>query len=90
MTLYSLDRKYSIVVCPKILERLVDILFTFSKCSLEKLDRSLPYTEAVLLESMRIHTIAPFTVAHCALRDTQLQGYTIPKVTVHSAFIYLH
>jgi len=40
---------------------------------------NLPYTEAVLLESMRIHTIAPFTVAHCALRDTQLQGYTIPK-----------
>ena len=57
---------------------------------IEKLVRSLPYTEAMLLESMRIHTIAPFGVAHGALRDTQLQGYTIPKVTVHSAFIYLH
>ncbi len=40
---------------------------------------SLPYTEAVLMEAQRMSTIAPFTVPHYALKETQLQGYTIPK-----------
>lgn len=41
---------------------------------------SLPFTEAVLMEAQRMSTIAPFTVPHYALKETQLQGYTIPKV----------
>jgi methyl farnesoate epoxidase/farnesoate epoxidase len=40
----------------------------------------LPYTEAVLMEVMRMANIAPLTVPHCAMKDTQLQGFTIPKV----------
>jgi cytochrome P450 len=47
------------------------------------------YTEAVLMEAQRISGIAPLTVPHYALRDTQLQGHTIPKgsfvsVNLHS------
>ncbi|EFX62803.1 hypothetical protein DAPPUDRAFT_67675, partial [Daphnia pulex] len=42
----------------------------------------LPYTEAVLMEVMRIASITPLAVPHCAMKDTQLQGFTIPKGSV--------
>ncbi|XP_046454333.1 methyl farnesoate epoxidase-like isoform X1 [Daphnia pulex] len=42
----------------------------------------LPYTEAVLMEVMRIATIAPAGVPHCAMKETQLQGFTIPKGSI--------
>lgn len=32
------------------------------------------------MEVFRLSTIAPYTVPHYALKDTQLQGHTIPKV----------
>ena len=51
---------------------------------------SLPYTEAVLMEAQRLSSIAPFTIAHSAMVDTQLQGYTIPKVAIHSISIDPH
>ena len=41
---------------------------------------SLPYTEAVLMEAQRCSSIAPYAVPHYAVKDTKLQGYTIPKV----------
>ena len=41
---------------------------------------SLPYTEAVLMEVQRMGDIVPLSVAHQALKDTQIQGYFIPKV----------
>ncbi|XP_032796985.2 methyl farnesoate epoxidase [Daphnia magna] len=43
---------------------------------------SLPYTEAVLMEAQRCSTIAPFAVPHSAVKDTHIQGYTIPKGSV--------
>ena len=51
---------------------------------------SLPYTEAVLMEAQRLSSIAPFTVPHTAMKDTQLQGYTIPKVSLFSIIINIH
>lgn len=42
---------------------------------------SLPYTDAVLMEVQRMNTIAPVTAPHRAMKDTQLLGYTIPKVS---------
>ncbi|XP_046454405.1 methyl farnesoate epoxidase-like [Daphnia pulex] len=42
----------------------------------------LPYTEAVLMEVMRMSPIAPLAVPHRAMKDTQLQGFTIPKGSV--------
>lgn len=41
---------------------------------------SLTYTEAVLMESLRVSSVAPSVVPHLALKDTKCRGYTIPKV----------
>ncbi|XP_002740465.1 cytochrome P450 2U1-like [Saccoglossus kowalevskii] len=43
--------------------------------------KNLPYTEATLLEIQRFGSIAPFSLPHCALKDTSLDGYNIPKGT---------
>ncbi|XP_049762275.1 probable cytochrome P450 304a1 [Schistocerca cancellata] len=42
----------------------------------------LPYTEAILRETMRIQTLLPIGIPHAATEDTTLRGYTIPKGTV--------
>ncbi|XP_045035920.1 methyl farnesoate epoxidase isoform X4 [Daphnia magna] len=52
---------------------------------------SLPYTEAVLMEAQRCSTIAPLTPPHYAIKDTKLQGYTIPQgslvsLNLHAVF----
>ncbi|RVE41678.1 hypothetical protein evm_013666 [Chilo suppressalis] len=39
------------------------------------------YTEAVILETLRISSIAPVGIPHMATADTQLGGYDIPKGT---------
>ncbi|XP_046556085.1 steroid 17-alpha-hydroxylase/17,20 lyase-like [Haliotis rubra] len=45
-------------------------------------DRSnLPYTEAVLHESMRLHSVVPSGIPHKTLCDTKVGGYDIPKGT---------
>ncbi|XP_069696212.1 methyl farnesoate epoxidase-like [Periplaneta americana] len=41
----------------------------------------LPYVEAVLAELMRVSSTAPIAAPHRAERDTQLNGYFIPKDT---------
>lgn len=41
---------------------------------------SLVYTEAVLMETLRLSSVVPFTLMHCAMNDTKLQGYSVPKV----------
>ncbi|XP_070556067.1 steroid 17-alpha-hydroxylase/17,20 lyase-like isoform X3 [Ptychodera flava] len=41
----------------------------------------LPYCEAVILEVMRIRTIAPLNLAREALANTTIGGYNIPKGT---------
>lgn len=47
---------------------------------------SLPYTNAVLMESMRMATIVPNALPHRALEDIEVNGYIIPKVSL--AFVY--
>ncbi|XP_046326946.2 steroid 17-alpha-hydroxylase/17,20 lyase-like [Haliotis rufescens] len=42
---------------------------------------SLPYTDAVLHESMRFHTVVPSGLPHKTLCDTKVGGYDIPKGT---------
>ena len=52
----------------------------------------LPYTEAVLMETLRLSNTAPMSVAHRALSHTQLRGYSIPKVDRHQflrLFLYI-
>ncbi len=43
---------------------------------------SLPYTNAVLMESMRMATIVPMALPHTATSDLEIGGYKIPKVSI--------
>ncbi|XP_053696988.1 probable cytochrome P450 303a1 [Sabethes cyaneus] len=43
---------------------------------------NMPYSEAVVLESLRMFMSNTFGIPHRALRDTQLCGYDIPKDTM--------
>lgn len=40
----------------------------------------LSYLNAFLMEVQRKASIVPNAVPHCAVRDTEFQGYIIPKV----------
>jgi cytochrome P450 len=48
----------------------------------------LTYTEATILEIMRMTSIAPFALPKIAIKDTLLQGYNIDKGTV--VFFNIH
>ena len=43
---------------------------------------SMPFTQAVILETLRYHSLAPFAVPHVAKYDSELQGYLIPAGTM--------
>ena len=45
---------------------------------------SLPYTEAVIMETFRYTTIVPLSTPHKATIDTQLGGFDIPRGTMVS------
>ncbi|XP_045211464.2 cytochrome P450 1A1-like [Mercenaria mercenaria] len=60
-----------------------------SGCRIELRDKSrLTYTEATILEVMRMTTIIPFAVPKLTIKDTTLGGYDIDKGTV--VFFNLH
>ncbi|XP_028999457.1 cytochrome P450 1A1 [Betta splendens] len=40
---------------------------------------NLPFLEAFILEMFRHSSFLPFTIPHCATKDTSLNGYFIPK-----------
>ncbi|KFM70322.1 Cytochrome P450 18a1, partial [Stegodyphus mimosarum] len=48
----------------------------------------MPYTEAVILEMNRWKTIVPLNVIRSTLKDTELNGYFIPKDSQVLALIY--
>jgi len=41
----------------------------------------LPYVEATILEVLRYKTLAPLAITHCALKDTEVGGFFVPKGT---------
>lgn len=43
---------------------------------------SLPYCEAIVLESLRMFTMFALGIAHRCMKDTKLCGYDIPKDTM--------
>ncbi|KAM8861193.1 cytochrome P450 2B4-like [Synchiropus picturatus] len=43
---------------------------------------NMPYVQAVIHEVQRIANTVPLSVTHCAIKDTQLCGYSIPKGTL--------
>ncbi|ODM87155.1 Methyl farnesoate epoxidase [Orchesella cincta] len=52
---------------------------------------SLPYTEATLLEILRLSSIAPLGLPHRMLADTMFHGYFLPKdVAVFSNLYAIH
>ncbi|XP_055587549.1 probable cytochrome P450 304a1 [Uranotaenia lowii] len=51
----------------------------------------LPYCEAVIREGLRIDTLVPSGIPHVATKDTDLNGYKIPKGTVIvNSLDYIH
>ena len=48
----------------------------------------LPYTEACIMEIQRLGSIAPMAVPHRALKDVDINGYTIPKDTMVFSILY--
>ncbi|KAL0456319.1 UNVERIFIED_CONTAM: Trimethyltridecatetraene synthase [Sesamum latifolium] len=42
----------------------------------------LPYLDAIMMESMRLHPIATFLAPHCVAEDCKVAGYDVPKGTV--------
>lgn len=52
---------------------------------------SMPYLEALVLESVRVFMGRTFSIPHRALKNTTLQGYYIPKVSmpnIHDIMLY--
>ena len=48
----------------------------------------LPYTYAVILETLRMFPPAPFAVPHCATEDANLGIFRIPKGILHTFKAY--
>lgn len=77
---------------PEIQDRLhgeIDAVIS-SRDGLPSLDdkRHLPFTEAVILETMRIKTLVPLAAPHAVSRDKELNGYFIPKGTMVMVNLY--
>ncbi|XP_071960585.1 steroid 17-alpha-hydroxylase/17,20 lyase-like [Antedon mediterranea] len=41
----------------------------------------LPYTEAVIMETMRFGTVVPLSLPHCAIKDSTIGNYKVPENT---------
>jgi len=53
-------------------------------CCVVSVADSLPYVEATILEVLRYKTLGALGLAHCTLRDTEVDGFFIPRQTTVS------
>ena len=42
----------------------------------------MPFTQAVILETLRYHSVMPVAIPHVATCDSELQGYHVPAGTI--------
>jgi hypothetical protein len=49
----------------------------------------MPYMEAIVLESVRMFMGRTFSIPHRALKDSELLGYYIPKVSIKHCLPYI-
>jgi len=48
----------------------------------------MPYTEAIVLETLRMSSIMPFGIPHAAMKDISFHGFQIPKDSVILANLF--
>ncbi|CAG7821290.1 unnamed protein product [Allacma fusca] len=48
----------------------------------------MPYTEAIILETLRLSSMVPLGLFHCAMEDVHWRSYFIPKNTIIIANLY--
>ena len=53
-------------------------------------ESSMPYSQAVILETMRRHTLVPLSLFHETTCDTRVGEYFIPANTMVSSVIHCH
>ncbi|XP_005108420.1 cytochrome P450 2D26-like [Aplysia californica] len=72
-----------IIVNPKIQERIYAEICEVIGNDPPSFDhkRQMPYTEAVILETLRYCTVTPLLLPHCAREDINFEGHFIPKGT---------
>ncbi|GAU92107.1 hypothetical protein RvY_04232 [Ramazzottius varieornatus] len=71
----------------KIHEELDRVVGASAEVTLDQRE-ALVYTEAVILETLRVYPLIPFAVPHQATEDTMLGGYVIPKGTQVMMHLY--
>lgn len=72
----------------KMLQQEIDTVIGHSRKPQLSDESSMPYTFAVIQESMRLASLVPFGIFHSTTNDVTLRGYKIPKDTMVLMNIY--
>ncbi|XP_002738774.1 cytochrome P450 2U1-like [Saccoglossus kowalevskii] len=78
------------ITYPNIQKRIQKELFDVLGDRLPTIDDKpkLPFVEATIMEVQRSASVLPLTMPHCAMEDTELYGYHIPKDTMVMANLW--
>lgn len=68
----------SVLLLERFYQEIVEVLEGKDEACFEDRHR-MPYTQAVIHESQRVANTVPLSVFHSTTKDTELQGYHIPK-----------
>ena len=67
----------------KVQDEIDHVVGSSKKVSLDN-KPDLPYTNAALMENMRIATIVPMAIPHFTTEDIEVKGFIIPKVNTEA------